>query len=835
MSRGDAGLDSAEAASRLAAHGPNRVDAAPPAPVALQILRKLANPLLLLLLGAAVLSALAGAVTDLLVILTIVAIGLVLEFVQEHRASRAVEHLRATLALRCRVWRDDRPRILDIAELVPGDLVDLSAGDRIPADGVLESGQHAFVNQSLLTGESVPVAKEPGEPAPTTATLQQATHALFTGTSLVGGSARLRVVATGRDTVLAGIAQTLQGRGTRHAFELATQRFGLRILQLTLALVLFVVLVNAAWGRPLLASVLFAVALAVGLTPELLPMVVAVTLARGAVRLSRQQVLVKRLAAIHDLGAMDLLATDKTGTLTQARIALERCVDANGRDSPEVLHWAALNSHFETGLRSPLDDAVLQRAGSTDIGRGWTKLDEVPFDFERRRVSVLIEQTSDQSRWLVVKGAAEEVLALCRHRRCDGGDCLLDAAGRDALRAQRLALESQGCRTLAVAVRQVAPDHDHARLEDETQMIFIGFATFSDPPRPDAASALADLAHSGVRLAIVTGDSEHVTQHLCAQLGLRVQGLLTGPELATLDDTALRARVGGVNLFCRVDPMQKARIISALRARGHVVGYLGDGINDAPPLHAADVGLSVDSAVDVARESADLVLLQPGLRVLHAGVLEGRRTVANLVKYVMMGASSNVGNMLSMAAAALALPFLPLLPSQILLNNLLYDFSELTIPLDRVDPESLRQPRRLEMRFIGRFMVVFGLLSSLFDALTFAALFWLLQADEALFRSGWFVESLLSQVLVIFVIRTRRRPWRSPPARALVAASLAVAVVALLLPSSPLGPWFDLVPLPPTFYALLALLVPGYLLLAEGAKHWFFRRWAPAREAALHH
>jgi len=823
-SQGDnAGLSGAEAARRLVEHGPNRVDTAPGHSLPRELLRRLADPLLLVLLGAAALSAATGALGDFFVILAIVAIGLVLEFVQQHRASRAVERLRATLALRCRVLRDGQRVTLDVAALVPGDLVELAAGDRIPADGVLVEGNHVFVNQSLLTGESAPVAKEPGAPKDDAADLAAATQALFMGTSMVGGAARMRVVATGKDTVFAGIAQGLTRQGPRKAFEQLTQRFGLLILRLTSALVLFVVLVNAVWGRPLLPSLLFAVALAVGLTPELLPMVVSVTLARGAVRLARQRVLVKRLAAIHDFGAMDVLATDKTGTLTEARIRLERCLDAEGRDSDDVLRWAALNSRFETGLTSPLDAAVLERAGAPD--EAWRKLDEVPFDFERRRVSVLLEHACSGERWLVVKGAAVEVSALCATVQRAGSERALDDDARAALAERRRALEGDGCRTLAVAVRRVDADHVHARLEDETQMRFVGFAAFSDPPRADAAAALGELARSGVAVKIVTGDSEHVTQHLCRGIGVAVDGVLTGPEIAALDDGALAARVDAVNLFCRVDPTQKARIIGALRARGHVVGYLGDGINDAPPLHAADVGISVDSAVDVARESADLVLLERSLHVLHAGVLEGRRTVGNLAKYLMMGMSSNFGNMLSMAAAALVLPFLPLLPSQILLNNLLYDLSQTAIPLDRVDSEAQRRPRRIDMRFLVRFMAVFGLLSSLFDALTFAALLLLLQADEVLFRSGWFVESLLTQVLVIFVIRTRRRPWRSPPARALTLAALGVAALALLLPFSPLAHWFALEPLPARYLLLLGVLVPAYLVLAELAKRWFFRRF----------
>jgi Mg2+-importing ATPase len=538
-------------------------------------------------------------------------------------------------------------------------------------------------------------------------------------------------------------------------------RFGMLITRITLLLVLFVMLVNLLLHRPLLDSFLFSVALAVGLTPELLPMVVSVTLARGAMRMARRRVIVKRMASIQNLGAMDVLCTDKTGTLTEGLISLARCIDGDGRDSAHVLMLAYLNSVFETGLRSPMDRAVLAR--SDVVVRGWRKVDEVPFDFERRRISVLVEQ--GEARWLVVKGAPDDVLALCS--RCErgvaGGPAPLDASARVALRSRCQDLEREGLRVLGVAWRAVPPDHPHADVRDEHDLVFAGFAAFIDPPKPGAGAALAALAHSGVAVKIVTGDSELVTQHLCRLLKLPVKGVLTGRELARMDDAALRARLSHTTLFCRVNPTQKHRIVQALRANGHVVGYLGDGVNDAPPLHSADVGITVDSAVDVAREVADMVMLKRDLGVLHDGVLEGRRTFGNVMKYIMMGTSSNVGNMVSMAGASLFLPFLPLLPTQILLNNLLYDLSQAALPLDRVDAGDLRRPRALDMVFIRRHMALFGLISSAFDALTFWILLRVLQAGDSLFRTGWFIESLVSQVLVVFVIRTRGRPWASHP------------------------------------------------------------------------
>jgi P-type Mg2+ transporter len=818
-----------DAAERLTRHGPNRIEPHAARSALAELALRLRNPLILILLAAGALSALAGQVGNFVIILAMVVLSVGLDFVQEHRAQRAVDKLRESVALRCTVLRDGHEQALPIAELVPGDVVLLAAGDRVPADGWLLRSRDLFVNQGLLTGESFPVEKRAEPPTEPVQEMQQASHALFMGTAVIGGAGRMRVAATGADTALGAIAHTIDRAPSRTAFEASTQAFGNFIMRITLALVLFVVLVNAYWQRPLLESVLFAVALAVGLTPELLPMVVSVTLARGAQQLARKRVIVKRLTAIHDLGAMDVLCTDKTGTLTQARIQLEQCVAANGSPSARVLQLAYLNSVFESGLHSPLDEAVLARRDDVDAA-GWAKIDEVPFDFERRRVSVLIERGAE--RWLVVKGAPDDVLQSCRFvERPEAAQPLdaaprtapIDEAARAALRAQCDAFEDQGHRTLAVAWRAVGPDHAHADLRDETELVFAGFAVFVDPPKPDAGRALAELVASGVAVKIVSGDSERVTLHLCNDLGIPVQGLLTGREIANLDDAALRAQLAKVNLFCRVNPMQKERIVGAYRARGHVVGYLGDGINDAPPLRAANVGLSVESGVDVAKEVADIVMQGHDLRVLHQGVLEGRRTVVNILKYMMMGTSSNFGNMLSMALAALFLPFLPMLPVQILLNNFLYDLSEAALPLDRVDAEELRRPREIDMAFIGRFMAVFGPISSLFDALTFALLLWLLQADERLFQTGWFIESLMTQVLVIFVIRTRRRPWASRPSAVLLAASLGVVGIAGVLPFTPLGAPFHFALPPPQLFAMLLLLVPAYLLLVESAKRVFYR------------
>jgi P-type Mg2+ transporter len=552
---------------------------------------------------------------------------------------------------------------------------------------------------------------------------------------------------------------------------------------------------------------------------------VSVTLARGALRMAEKKVIVKRLAAVHDLGSMDVLCTDKTGTLTEAHIRLERHLDALGRDSQRVLELAYLNSYFETGLKSPLDDAILQHRDEVDVS-GWQKIDEVPFDFERRRVSVLVD--NGKMRLLIVKGALEDILRLSTHREGEGPDDLLplNEAALQRIQAQFENLGREGFRVLGIAWKLVGKDHGHAIVDDETELVFAGFAAFLDPPKASAAPVLKALAEDGVTVKVVTGDNELVTQYVCARLGLPVIGVVTGAEIAQLDDQALHARVEMANLFCRVTPVQKNRIILALKRRGHVVGYLGDGINDAPSLHSADVGLSVDGAVDVAKEAAALILLEHELGVLHEGVLEGRRTSGNIMKYIMMGTSSNFGNMFSMAGAALVLPFLPMLPLQILLNNFLYDVSEIPIPLDSVDADYLSRPRHWNMSFIRNFMMVVGPVSSLFDFLTFFVLLRVLHADEALFHTGWFIESLATQVLVIFIIRTRGIPWHSRPSLVLMVTSLTVVAVAVLLPISPLGVHLGFVPPPLRFFPILAAMVVVYLVAVEAVKRWFYRHIA---------
>ena len=603
-----AGLTSAEARSRLAEFGPNVFHDRQQQSLFVQFLSRFKNPLVVLLLVASAISALTGEVTNFLIISALVLFSVTLDFVQEHRAGKAAESLRQSVSVRATVVRDGKPLETAVTEVVPGDLALLSAGDMIPADGLVLEARDLFVKQALLTGEPYPVEKRPGTLSTGAIDLQDAANAVFMGTSVISGSARMRVVKTGANTAIGAIADSISRRPPPSAFEIGTHRFGLLIMRLTILLVLFVLLVNALLHKPWLESFLFAVALAVGLTPELLPMVVSVTLSRGALHMATKRVIVKRLASIQNLGSMDVLCTDKTGTLTEAKIKLERHVDAEGKPSDHVLELAYLNSFFETGLKSPLDDAILDHK-NIDVS-AWKKIDEVPFDFERRRVSVLVEKGND--RLLVVKGASEEIIALCNRYEEQGNEVQppLDAPALGRLNGQRIALEKEGFRVLGIAWRRVPLDHPHAVVGDEAELVFAGFAGFLDPPKESAGAALAALAESGVTVKIVTGDSELVTQHVCAALNIAVKGVLTGKEIGGMDDSALRVRAEQANLFCRVNPSQKDRVILALKARGHVVGYLGDGINDAPSLHSADVGLSVDSAVDeglfgVAERQAD--------------------------------------------------------------------------------------------------------------------------------------------------------------------------------------------------------------------------------------
>jgi Mg2+-importing ATPase len=817
----ESGLTSADAAAILARVGPNRLDAAKRKSLPVDFVGRFGNPLVLILLFAAAVSAYTGDVASFVIIAAIVLVSVILDVTQERQAENAAERLREQVSLSARAIRDGKPVDVPAAEVAPGDVVLLAAGDLTPADCRLIESRDLYVDEALLTGEPYPAEKNAApetEAAGRRAALPE--NLVFMGSSVVSGTAKALVLATGRRAELGSIASALRKPPPPTAFAMGIQKFGMMIVSATIFLVLFVVLVNHLSNRPLIESFLFALALAVGLTPELLPMIVSVTLAHGSIRLSRSQVIVKRQSAIDDLGAMDVFCSDKTGTLTEARIKLIREVDLAGKDSGAVMQLALLNAAFETGLKSPLDEAIVE-AGKTDLAQ-WRKIDEVPFDFERRRVSVIVENGG--KRLLIVKGAPEDMLG---HSAAYGGEGTtprpLDAAARKTADATFQALGAEGYRCLGVAWREVEADREKATIADETGLTFAGFLAFLDPPKEGAREALAELERLGVAVKVVTGDNELVTRHVCRELGLAIGGALTGPELGSLTDEALLARVDDTTLFCRVTPPQKSRVISALRRKGHVVGYLGDGINDAPSLHAADVGFSVDTAVDVAKEAAAMILLRKDLGVLADGVREGRKTFVNILKYILMGTSSNFGNMFSMAGGVLFLPFLPMLPTQVLLNNLLYDFSETMIPLDRVADSMVARPRRWDLDIVRRFMLVFGPLSSIFDFATFGLLLWGFHAGEALFHTGWFVESLATQTLVIFIIRTGR-PFNDLPHPALAASTLIAFALAVLIPYSPLAPWLGFVPPPAPVLGALALVTIAYLAVVFQVKRWFFAR-----------
>ncbi|HWX50746.1 MAG TPA: magnesium-translocating P-type ATPase [Roseomonas sp.] len=807
LSASPKGLSSAQARRRLAIHGLNTTVSTLHHSLARRIMLRAAEPLIAILLIAAAVSGLTGDIPGFLVVLGIVVFSVTLDVIQEGRATAAAQALQQAVALKATVLRDGKPVLLPVEEIVPGDVVQLGPGNLVPADGIMLSGTLAQVNEAILTGEPYPVNKGPSSTVG--ADVAKAASGLFAGTAMISGNAAMLVVLTGAATRLGAISGAVAARRPAPAFERGLRSLSLLILRLTAFLALFILLAHLAFHRPPLESFLFAVALAVGLTPELLPMVTTVTLSRGALRMAKRKVIVKRLAAIHDLGAMDVLCTDKTGTLTEARIAMVGTLGADGTAAPRALEMALVNAGFSSGPASTLDAAILA-AASGGAAAGWQRLGELPFDFERRRSSV-IALSPEGRRLLVVKGAPESVLGHCSAR--EGGT--FDAA---ALHAVLTRPEAEGLRLLAVAWRELEPGEEVSSPEAERNLTYAGACLFSDPPKSSASGAVARLAVLGVRVKILSGDAAPVLRHVAITLGMPAGSVLTGEEIARMSDAVLAAQVQRVDLFARLAPEQKRRVVLALKNVGHSVGFLGDGINDAPAIRAADAGVSVEDATEVARAAADLILLEPDLGVLTEGVEEGRRTYANVMKYVRMGTSSNFGNMLSVAIASLAIPFLPLLPAQILLNNLLYDLSELGIPFDRVDEEDLAKPHGWHMREVLRFMLVLGPLSSLFDLGAFVMLRWA-GAAPAEFRTAWFLESMATQILVIFFIRSSRPVWKvAPPHPVLLATSLGTLAAAVFLALGPLAPLLGFAPVPAPLLAAMGALGCCYLAAAEGIK-----------------
>jgi len=823
---GGGGLTSQEAETRLSQFGPNEPAETKHRSFLVDLWQAFTNPLVLILVIAATASAFLGQETDAAIIATIVLLSITIDLVQAYRSQSAVDKLRAQVAPTATVLRDGTWKELPRREVVHGDLVRLSAGDLIPADARLLQARDLYVLQGALTGESLPVDKEAtAEPVSTKA---DAHNMVFLGTSVVSGTAIAEVVATGSRTAFGDIATRLGTRPEQTAFDQGLRKFSLLLARTVVFLVLFLMVVSIARHRDPLQSLLFAVALAVGLTPEGLPMITSVTLSKGAIAMAHKKVIVKHLSAIENLGSVDVLCSDKTGTLTAGTMSLDRSLDPFGNPSQRTLELAYLNSHFETGIRSPLDDVILHQP-SPKID-DYTKCDEIPFDFERRRLSVVVQR--GPQRILITKGAPEGIFPLLSGYELEGKRVPINEDASRRMQQLSNDLNSQGFRSLAVAHVDVPPQPDYS-VKDESNLTLTGFLSFADQPLPDAGEALASLKQDGVAMKVISGDNDRVTSHVCAEVGLEPGRVVTGEELERMTDPALAVVSQEANLFARISPAQKNRILLALKHNGHAVGFMGDGINDAPSLHAADVGISVSSAVDVAREAADVVLVQPGLKVLHDGIVEGRKAFGNVMKYLLMGTSSNFGNMFSMAGASLFLPFLPMLPMQILLNNLLYDLSQLTIPTDNVDETYLRKPQHWDISLIRNFMVYIGPISSIFDFLTFYVLLRVFHANEVQFHTGWFVESLATQTLVLFVIRTAKNPLRSRPSKPLIATCLATVAVGILLPFSPFAGALGFTTMPAGYFVFLAVATGAYLLLVEFAKRWLLEK-AAKRNAVSH-
>jgi len=783
------------------------------------------SPLVLLLIFAMALSFLLGEVIDAIVVSIVVVASALLGFVQEYRAGDAVAKLIAVIRVRAQVLRGGAVQEVDVDRIVSGDVLQLGAGAVIPADCVLIEERDLFVDEAALTGESFPAEKHVGVCAPE-APLARRTNALFQGTHVISGTAMALVVQTGGATEFGRIRARLQSAAPTTEFERGIRSFGNTLVQMTMVLVLMLFAVNVYFEKPAVDSFLFALALAVGLTPELLPVIVSVTLSRGAQRMAQRKVIIKRLTAIENLGSMEVLCSDKTGTLTEGRMRVHCVVDVNGDPSARALEAAHLNAFFESGFVNPIDAALRSCEGFEAVRAHFRKIDEIPYDFVRRRLSVVVERNEGGEHRVLTKGAVDNVMQICADAEC-GGVRVRIADVRERVTALLGAYSREGLRVLAVAERRLADLNvlTHATVDGhESDMTLLGLIVFEDPIKQGIEETLHELEALGVRLKLLTGDNRYVSETVMRHIGVAAPHILTGAEMRRLSDAALTQRVDAVDVFAEVEPDQKERVLHALRRAGRVVGYIGDGINDAAALHAADVGISVDSAVDVAREAADVVLLEHTLDVLVQGVRDGRATFANTMKYIFITTSANFGNMLSMALISIRLPFLPLLPKQILLNNFLSDLPSLAIATDRVDAELTARPQRWDIALIRRFMIAFGLVSSAFDLATFAFLLFIVRAGEREFQTAWFIESLLTELMIVLVIRTRWPAWRSRPSVMLSSVTAAVVAATLLLPYLPFAAWFGLTPLPITVLLGLVLITLGYVAASEATKKLVFGR-----------
>jgi P-type Mg2+ transporter len=812
------GLRGEEALQRLVRYGSNLLKPQKRSNALALLLSQFKSPIILLLLFATGLSFFLHDPVNALIILAIVLACGLLGFWQEHSATRAVEQLLAMVQIKATALRDGSPREIPVEEMVPGDIVILNAGDIVPGDCLLVESKDLFVDEATLTGETYPAEKSGGVLAAETP-LGKRTNALWMGTHVVSGSATALVTVTGKQTEFGKVSERLKLRPTETEFERGIRRFGYFLMQVTVVLVMAIFAINLYLSRPVLESLLFSLALAVGLTPQLLPAIISINLARGAKRMAKARVIVKRLVSIENFGSMNVICSDKTGTLTEGKVSLQSALDVDGAPSDKVLLHAYLNATYQTGFTNPIDDAIRTHR-QFDLA-GYSKADEIPYDFLRKRLSILVAH--DGAHLMVTKGALQNVLAVCSTAETAAGTVVGIDPVREKIQQHLEEFSNRGLRTLGVACKNMGSASVMGKA-DEAGMTFLGFLVLFDPPKPNIAETIASLKSLGVSLKIITGDNRLVAASVSQQLGLSGTKILAGPELRLLSDGALLNQVVDVDVFAEIEPNQKERIILALKKAGNVVGYMGDGINDASALHSADVGISVESAVDVAKEAADIVLLEKDLSVLVQGVREGRTTFANTLKYVFMATSANFGNMFSMAAASLFLPFLPLLPVQVLLTNLMTDFPEMTIATDSVDDEMVDHPRRWDIAAIRKFMVTFGMVSSLFDFVTFGALLFILHATREQFRTGWFLESVISACLIVLVIRTRKPFLRSRPARYLLMATLLTVGATVALPYTPLGTIFGFSPVPIPFLLLVATIVALYVLSAEMAKAVFYKR-----------
>ncbi|HHF7365556.1 TPA: magnesium-translocating P-type ATPase [Legionella bozemanae] len=820
------GLTTREAKQRLKLYGPNKFVTKPVRSHILEAISHSINPLVIILIIAAFISFFTGTSTNALIIFIIISISVVLDFFQTHRSLVAAQKLQQHVAIKTRVLRNGKTCNLVCSELVPGDVIYLTAGDIVPADCLLLQSKDLHTQQAALTGESLPVEKESIVLSTAPKNPVEAINAVFSGSSIVSGRATALVLKTGKHTLFGEIAQTLSVTAPQTEFEKGILHFSFFIMRTVIFLILFVFLINIFLKRPALESLLFSIALAVGLTPEFLPMITTVTLAVGALNMAKRKVIVKNLAAIQNFGSIDILCSDKTGTLTKGEMTLEQYIDIYGEKSEYVLLLAYLGSLFATNIKNPLDNALLKKSGINPLDaailhhehpmqQGYTKIDEIPFDFERRRSSIVVKK--NKTNLIITKGAPESILTICKKYKIADQNKLINDKIKERYLNLFHSLSQEGYRVLAIAYSETTIKASY-QVNDEIDLVLVGFLAFLDPPLEDAQEMIADLKNAGVKVKILTGDNELVTQHIGNKVGLLTEKILIGEQIDQISDLALEKVVEEIEIFARVSPQQKQRVIRALRSNNHVVGYIGDGINDAPSLHIADVGISVAEAVDVARETASIILLEHNLKVLLNGIIEGRKSFGNIMKYLMMGTSSNFGNMLSMAFAIPFLPFLPMKPTQILLNNLLYDMSQITIPSDNVDPSFINKPKHWNIDIIRQFMIYIGPISSLFDFITFWVMLSYFKATESLFQTGWFIESLTTQTLVIFVIRTVNSPFSSKPSLPLTLTIFAVVAISIYLPFSPLAGSLGFVPLPITFFIFLILAAMSYLFLVERIK-----------------